>query len=156
MKMRYWQTGVGVGVLALAGIYAYGASTFPAETGYAGIGPRFFPGVVAALLALVGGLLLWQALSGGFRNFDDSEAGNHPALRGGLWVSAGIIANALLITKVGFVVAAMLLFVCVARGFGSTRPLRDAAYGALITLPVFWLFTKVLGVTLPKLINSWL
>jgi putative tricarboxylic transport membrane protein len=156
MNIRRWQVGTGVFVLVLAAVYAFGATTFPAETGYAGIGSRFYPGVIAALLALVGGLLLYQSLSGGFRFFSDDQAGNKPHVRGGLWVSAGIIAHALLITKIGFVLAAMILFVAAARGFGSTRWLRDAAYGALITLPVFWLFTKVLNVSLPSLVNSWL
>ena len=156
MNIRKLQIGTGCVVLFIAAFYAYGATTFPAETGYAGIGPRFYPGVVAALLALVGSLLLFQSLSGGFRNFTDDEAGNKPHTARGVWVSAGIIAHALLITRIGFVMAAMILFVAAARGFGSTRPLRDAAYGAAITLPVFWLFTKALNVSLPSLINSWL
>ena len=41
-----------------------------------------------------------------------------------------------------------LLMVCVARGFGSTRPLRDAGIALAIAFPMWLLFAKVLQVSL--------
>ena len=61
-----------------------------------------------------------------------------------------------LINFVGFVLAAAILFCAAARGFGSRRPLRDLAIGVALTLPVFWLFTLGLGLSLPPLVNAWI
>ena len=35
-------------------------------------------------------------------------------------------------------------------------PVRDLAVGVALTLPVFWLFTMGLGLTLPPLVNAWI
>lgn len=153
---KRWQVGIAIFILLLAVVYGVGASQMPSETGYAGIGAAFVPTVITFFLAAVGALLMWQALSGGFRNFTDSVAGLAADNLGALWVTGGIMLMALLITKAGFVVAATALFVCVARGFGSKTVLRDAITGAVLVFPVFWLFTLVLDVNLPRLFNDWL
>ncbi|MEK1835874.1 MAG: tripartite tricarboxylate transporter TctB family protein, partial [Pseudomonas sp.] len=75
---------------------------------------------------------------------------------GATWVTAGLVGVALLITYIGFVLAAALLFACSARGFGSRSPLRDLAIGIALTLPIYWLFTAGLGVSLPPLVNAWI
>jgi putative tricarboxylic transport membrane protein len=54
-----------------------------------------------------------------------------------------------LIGWAGFVVAGTVLFPCVARGFGSTRVLRDASLGFVLSLGVFAFFVKLLNVNLP-------
>ena len=54
-----------------------------------------------------------------------------------------------LMHTVGFVIAAGVLFFCVARGFGSTRPVRDLVVGLVIGLAVFLFFVKFLNVNLP-------
>jgi putative tricarboxylic transport membrane protein len=156
IMQKSWQIGIAIFVLALAAVFAVGASQLPSETGYAGIGSAFVPTVVSVFLAVVGALLMWQACTGGFRNFSDSVAELAADHRGALWVTAGILLMAGLITKLGFVIAATVLFVFVARGFGSKTPLRDAITGAVLVFPVFWLFTLVLDVNLPRLFNDWL
>jgi putative tricarboxylic transport membrane protein len=153
---KVWQAAIAAFLLVLAVVYGVGAYLLPPETGYAGVGPRFTPALVAVLLAVVGALLAWQVASGGLRHFSDPTEGLRPDVRGGVWVVAGVLAHASLITRIGFVLSAVVLFTCVARGFGSRRPLRDAALGAAITWPVFWLFTLVLDLSLPSLINKYL
>ena len=153
---KRWQVGISSFILFLSIVFGVGASQMPSETGYAGLGAAFVPTVVTIFLAAVGALLMWQALTGGFRNFTDSVAGLVADNRGALWVTGGILLMALLITKAGFVLAATALFVCVARGFGSKTTLRDAITGAALVFPVFWLFTLVLDVNLPRLFNDWL
>jgi putative tricarboxylic transport membrane protein len=43
----------------------------------------------------------------------------------------------------------MVLFACVARGFGSTRFARDLAVGLVLGLAVFLFFVRFLNVNLP-------
>lgn len=143
-------------VLALATAFGIGAMKLTGDTGYAGIGPAFLPTIVSGFLAALGLGLLYQACTGGFRRLEIEALDTRPDVRGAIWISAGILAMAALMKFTGFVIAAVTLFVCVARAFGSKRPAIDAAIGAALVLPVFWLFTLVLDVNLPQLINKWL
>jgi putative tricarboxylic transport membrane protein len=54
-----------------------------------------------------------------------------------------------LISLAGFVIAGAVLFVFVARGFGSGRFLRDLAIGVALSLAVYLFFSQVLNVNLP-------
>jgi putative tricarboxylic transport membrane protein len=47
----------------------------------------------------------------------------------------------------------MVLFTCVARGFGSRRLARDAAIGLVLGLAIYLFFVKLLNVSLP---GGWL
>ena len=157
-RVRALQLGVAVFVAAIAIILAVGASRFPVDKGYTILGPHVYPLVVAAFLAVVALGLGWQAVSGGFRGLggDFSKPRAPGGATGAAWVSAGLAAVALLINHIGFVLAAALLFVLAARGFGSKRVARDMAVGVALTLPVFWIFTQGLGVSLPSLVNGWI
>ena len=64
------QTIVGAGVLLVAAGMAFGALQISGEAGYGGVGPNFLPWLVAAVLAVCGAVLLWEARSGGFRSMD--------------------------------------------------------------------------------------
>jgi len=163
---RLQQALVGAGVLLLAAGLAWGASGIPSTAGYQGVGPNFLPWVVTVVLAVCGALLLWQALNGGYREMEapsGAERGDWPAIA---WVAAGVVANAALITTLGFVISCTLCFVLAVRGLrlseghaggGLMRTLQDVATGALIAAPAFWLFTKLLSINLPGLTGTgWL
>lgn len=153
------QLAIGVGVIAIGLILVIGALRFPPEMGFVILGAHVYPSAVALFLAGVGVVLSYQAITGGFRNLSDgNEAGGtvDNGKSGAAWVTAGIVSIALLINVVGFVLAAALLFVCAARGFGSRQPLRDLAIGIALTLPIYWLFNTGLGVALPPLVNAWI
>lgn len=153
---RRWQIAIAAFVLLLALTFAIGARSFPEASGYAGIGPAFVPFIVAAFLGLLGALLLYQALTGGFRRFEMAASESSPNRIGAIWLSAGILSMAALIRPLGFPIAAITLFVLVARAFGSRRSGRDVLIGAALVFPIFWLFTLVLDVNLPRLVNDWL
>jgi putative tricarboxylic transport membrane protein len=135
------------GVLALGAGAAAVTATLPSEGGYAGIGPNFVPGLVSAGLILLGLWLLYEALTGGWRSRPESAQRWQAAPF--LWVSAGLMAHMALIGWAGFVVAGVVLFVLVARGFASRAPLRDVAIGLALTLAVYLFFTQALNVALP-------
>jgi putative tricarboxylic transport membrane protein len=82
------------------------------------------------------------------------------------WVSAGVVANAALIERIGFIVACAICYTLAVRGLrlaegkgggGLPRLAKDFLTGLAIAAPVFWLFTKVLAVNLPALTaTGWL
>jgi len=151
---------IGAFVVAVAVMLVIGALLLPADKGYSIIGAQAFPLAVAVLLGIVGSGLVWQGLTGGFRFLPGPEGYAIPISnrqwRGALWVSAGLLVNALLITRIGFVLSSTLLFVAAARGFGSNSVKRDFLLGLALTIPVYLGFTKGLGVPLPALIGGWL
>jgi drug/metabolite transporter (DMT)-like permease len=104
-------------------------------------------GLGATLLAFAA-MLAREALAGGFRNVE-GQPDAPAALPSFLWVSAAVLAHLLIIGSAGFVVATVVLFVGVARGIGSTRPLRDGLIGLVLAVVVFLLFTRGLGINLP-------
>lgn len=154
------QLAIGVGVIAISAVLAVGAFRFPPEMGFVILGAHVYPYGVAVFLGVVGLLLCYQAVTGGFRELADHSAESAQALPGGkagaAWVTAGLVGVAVLINLIGFVLAAGLLFACSARGFGSRRPVKDLAIGIALTLPIYWLFNAGLGVSLPPLVNAWI
>lgn len=154
------QLAIGAGLIVISAVLAFGAFRFPAEMGFVILGAHVYPYAVAAFLGVVGLLLSYQAVTGGFRELADHSDETAKALPGGklgaTWVTAGLVGVALLINLIGFVLAAALLFACSARGFGSRHPLRDLAIGIALTLPIYWLFNAGLGVSLPPLVNAWI
>jgi putative tricarboxylic transport membrane protein len=151
MKAKPAEIIISLAVLALGIAVAVGTTRLSAAGGYARIGPNAAPAVVAGGLILLGIWLLYEALSGGWRSAIPHEAtGEHRFYAGAfLWVSAGLFAQMLLIHRAGFVLAQAVLFTCVARGFASTRPIRDFAIGLALALGVFLFFIKFLNVNLP-------
>ena len=157
---------VGVGVFVVGALLAWGATFISSQAGYAGVGPNFLPWLVAVALLVCGGWLVYEARSGGWRAIErpcGGERGDWPALA---WVAAGVLANAALINRLGFILSCTLCFMLAVRGLrgaqgephGGVRGLvLDFATGFLIAAPAFWLFTKVLGINLPGLTDSgWL
>ena len=144
---------ISLGVLALGIFAAVAAFRLPEAGGYARIGPNFTPKVFSAGLILLGVWLLAEVFTGGWREpvpDDPAERGEHAFHVGAFaWVSGGLLAQLALVHSAGFVLAAMVLYGCVARGFGSTRPARDLGIGLLLGLAVFLFFVRFLNVNLP-------
>lgn len=159
------QKAIGAGALMLALVLGAGATQIPGTAGYSGVGPNFLPWVVTAALVVCGAGLLWQAFRGGYRQREapsGAERADWPPLA---WVAAGIVLNALLIERIGFILACTLCFMCAVRGLrrseghagGLQRAALDFVTGALIASPTYWLFTLLLGINLPGLTGTgWL
>ena len=160
------QTLVGAGVTLLGIGLALGAISIPSAAGYAAVGPNFLPWVVAIALSLCGGFLVWEALSGGFREMQESGEAASAYWAGFVWVSAGLLANAALITTIGFILSCTLCFVLAVQGLRGAEGqagldpkiwLKNALIGAAISAPVYWAFTQFLAINLPGLTTTgWL
>ena len=163
---RLGQTLMGAGALLVAGVLVFGAFGISADAGYAGVGPNFLPWVVAFAMSVCGLWLLWEACTGGYRMLETPSGAARGDFAALAWVSSGILANAALITSIGFVLSCSLCYVLAVRGLrasegkaaGNARQtIRDTVAGMLIAAPVFWLFTKVLAVNLPGVTGTgWL
>ena len=152
------QTVVGVGVLLTGLLLGFGAISISSEAGYGGVGPNFLPWLVSVVLTICGLFMLWEARSGGFRELDapsGAASGYWPAF---VWVSAGLLLNAALITTLGFILSCTMCYVLAVQGLRrasgapSNAPktwLMDVITGFLIAAPVFWMFTKFLAINLP-------
>jgi putative tricarboxylic transport membrane protein len=141
---------ISLGLVALGSFVIYETQNIAETQGYAQIGPRLFPYLIGVGLALCGAVLGWEALSGGWRHVPLDDAHQEPDWMAFAIISAGVILHMVIIGWAGFILASILLFVLVARGFGSRKPVRDAIIATILAFVVFFLFTKGLGLTLPK------
>ncbi|MGH7321788.1 MAG: tripartite tricarboxylate transporter TctB family protein, partial [Candidatus Rokuibacteriota bacterium] len=95
-------------------------------------------------------LVLGVAFVAAARRGLPSPAAAEPARRGVLpWLLAGLVGGILAMEPLGFPVAAAWLFVMGARGFGSRRWARNVVLGVLLGVTVYFVFARVLGVSLP-------
>lgn len=165
-RSPFLQTLIGAGIVLVALGLAWGASSVSSEAGYGGVGPNFFPWVISAVLLLCGVLCVVHARTGGFRDLEEGSGDVRAHWGGFVWVSAGLLLNALLITTLGFILSCALCYVLAVRGFKSAEGrldlgLRawgvDSLIGVAVAAPVYWMFTQLLAISLPGLTNTgWL
>jgi putative tricarboxylic transport membrane protein len=150
MRAPAGQVGVAAGIAVIGAAILWGSFYLPTGGGYAQVGPGVMPRIVGTGLLLLGGLLLREAFTGGFRGVDE-EAEIHLPMDwiAFAWVSGGIIAYGLLVEILGFIFASTILFVMVARGFSSRRWLLNAMTGLILALVIYAIFNYGLGLTLP-------
>ena len=144
---------VSAALLALGVAFAIGTWRLPDAPGYAQVGPKLFPCLVAAGLIVIGALLLKEALGTGFRALPEEARGGFSWSAFG-WISAGLLSHLVLIAGIGFILASSLLFAAVARAFGSPRAGRDFAIGIVLNAAIYAIFTQALTLSLPW--GTWL
>lgn len=130
---------LGCAAILFAAFMAFMARGYAAPFEYEPVGPRAFPLMLAALMALAGA---WLALK---------PAHHVNLLQGGRPVglaAAAIIVYAILFQLLGFIVATALMALPVGRIFGGTWR-QCALTGAGMGVVLFVLFDKVLDVVLP-------
>lgn len=162
-----WQALVGAAVVLVAAGMAWGASHVPGDAGYGGVGPAFFPWMCAAVLAICGLWLIWEAQTGGYRHAGSGGGADSADIGAFVWVSAGMLLNAGLIEHLGFILSCALCYVLAVQGLRRAAKqtstlsgqalLKDALVGLAIAAPVYWSFTQFLAINLPGLTETgWL
>lgn len=132
---------LGFVALLFAGIMAFTAWGYAAPFEYEPVGPRSFPLVLAALIALTGAWLVIRPA-------------HHVNLFGGMQsgliglCAAAIVVYAILFQLLGFVVATALMALPVGRIFGGTWR-QCVLTGVGMGVVLFVLFDKLLDVVLP-------
>jgi putative tricarboxylic transport membrane protein len=160
------QTAVGAGIVLIALALAAGAVNIPSAAGYGGIGPNFLPWAISGVLAICGVMLVVESRTTGFRELEPPSGSERAYWPGFAWVTAGLLANAALITTIGFILSCTLCYVLAVQGLrraagedaGHPRVMAiDLVTGLAISAPVFWTFTQVLAINLPGLTSTgWL
>jgi len=140
------EAAIGIGLLVAAALILWQTMTMPVSPMYSKVGPTVFPYITALGLALFAVLLLIQAWRGGWQPDDEKEVSID--WKSVAFVAAGLVANVVLIRPLGFSFASTVLFVLVAHGFGSRKPLHNAAIGLALSLAAYFGFAKALGVNI--------
>ncbi|PPF83071.1 tripartite tricarboxylate transporter TctB family protein [Pseudoclavibacter sp. RFBJ3] len=140
-------------------------------------GPQFFPGLIAAGLYLFAALLAvgavreLRATAASSSTMTEEEllaraladdealaaAGSADAprkvrvdVKSFAWVVGSFLVFSLTLDLLGWVIAAALLFWCVARGFGSTKPVASLVVGFTLSSLAYIAFDMALGMSLPS------
>ena len=149
-KVPAWRAPLIVGLilLALAAVTLADSLRVAGGTG-PGIGPSVGMKLTGGLL----GLLAVAHLVTAWKNRGESgERSAEDALNPAslAWVLGGLVAQiAVLALGGGFIVAAAVLFVCTACGFGRSPLSAAPLYGLVLSTLVYAFFTKALALTLP-------
>lgn len=141
-----------LGVAALGALFLLGLADIPAESGYSRVGPRFFPSVIASALVACGlwlAALAWRGSAARPAVEEDADPDGPLDWRALGLMTLALVANILLIDRLGFVLASTLLFMLTARAFRSRQTARDALIGLALSLVAYLGFTRGLDLSLP-------
>jgi putative tricarboxylic transport membrane protein len=143
--------GVAAAVALLGLLLLQGAKSIDFGAGYDRIGPRFFPYVVAIGLLVLSVLVCVDAI---VRHRHLAESGDSRAPEAIDWRSlallgAALLLNILILEPAGFIIASTAHFWLVCRTFKSRRPIRDVIVASLLSLAVYYAFSRGLGLSLP-------
>lgn len=136
---------VGGGIVALSLVLAWQASLIASEGVGSTVGPNVAPWFVAIALGLLGLALVLQSAFGWSGPAEEGDDLGPIDRRGAGWTILGLVLNVTLIEHAGFIIASTLMFVCIARAFGSERALRDASIGFLLAFIAYLGFDRLLG-----------
>src|SRR5262245_48782509 len=142
------ETFVGLGVIALAVFIVADTTLAPVGPAYGTVGPTAFPYGTGAALLVLGALFAVAGWRGGWRDPEAEAELGAPHLDRLFWVALGLLLNVVLIPWLGFTLSSTILFVCIARGFGSRQLIRDLVIGFLLALVSYVGFAKLLAIKL--------
>lgn len=149
-RVPVWRAPLIVGVVLLVLAALTLIDSFQVSVGAGpGVGPAVAMKLIAALLGLLGLahlVLAWNKRTKR-QELPWGETLNPAALA---WVLGGLIGQIVaLALGAGFIIAATILFVCTARGFGRSLKSLGPIYGVALSVAVYAFFTKALSLTLP-------
>jgi len=141
----------GLVLLAASVAILFAVFAIPGRGGYSSSGPRFVPLIVAIGLILLTAAFLARTwvrpdMELAERSAEE-DAATHWATPALLLVA--MVAYALLMEPVGYILSTAAFFVPVARLLGSRSLLRDVVIGLVAGVGLYTAFTQYLGVSLP-------
>ena len=145
---------------AFATYLLFGIFTMKVPPNAAFPGPQFFPAIIAAGLYFFAVVLGIGAVRAALVTplVDDEEPGERMVgvdWRSFAWVAGSFLGFAFLLGILGWIIAAALLFMGIARGFGQRRVLFAAVVGLTISSLSYIAFDMGLGLSLPSGLLGW-
>lgn len=156
-------------LLGFAGYLIVGMLTMKVPDSVAFPGPRFFPSIIATalvVLSLVDVADIFRRASLYKKQVQDepdvelaytmpimvsaSEPTQKLDVKSLAWVVGGFLFFSLALPYLGWVLAAGLLFWCVARGFHAPKPLSALVVGLTVSSIAYIFFDMILGLNLPS------
>lgn len=156
-------------IAAFATYLLVGILTMKVPEGTAFPGPQFFPGIITAGLYAFAVVLAIGAVRDvrspqapavdpveALLDDDTDGAASAPArpvrvdVASLAWVVGSFLVFAFVLNLLGWIIAAGLLFWCVARGFGSTKPWQSLIAGFTVSSLAYIGFDMMLGMPLPS------
>jgi len=153
---------IAFGVILISLMMAWQITGLSQTTGYAGVGPRFFPSVIAFGLLITGVILFIQSRPSQHPETEDKTQDPDQPLNYETpqpnWrmfgiASAALILHMSLISFIGFTLAGTILCFGICLALESQSKIRDLILSFLLVLGLFHLF-KWLGLNLPALITG--
>lgn len=152
---RDLHTAVVVVVFSLAYLAGAFAITSP-ESGYAAVGPRFFPVLIGVGMLASG---LWLGAIAWRRQRRSQPVAELEAMDWRTWAACAgaLLAYIVLFQPLGFLLATPPFLIAQARIFGSRNTLRDVIAAIVLSVAVFVVFNVLLKVDLPKgVLDPWI
>lgn len=152
-------------LVAFATYLLVGILTMRVPEGTTFPGPQFFPAIIATGLYTFAALLVIgtvrelraapatataRAEGAGEIDAPPAERAVRIDARSMAWVVISFAVFALALNVLGWLIAASLLFWCVARGFGARKPLQTLAVGLTVSATAYIGFDMLLGLPLPS------
>ncbi|GIX23827.1 MULTISPECIES: tripartite tricarboxylate transporter TctB family protein [Caldimonas] len=155
LRPRAGPIGMGLALLAVVGVAAWQVGRIPEAPVFAAVGPAVMPRILVAALAVLSVLYLAMSLQGRSSDvlLDEHESPLPGQHRRVAWLVGGLAALLGLTPVVGIGLAGVLAFVGIARAFDSARWGRDLCVGGCVSLAVWILFDRLLGVSLGRFAN---
>jgi putative tricarboxylic transport membrane protein len=160
LKRMTGEQWIALGVILIGLVMVWQIMGIPKSTGYAGVGPRFFPSVIAIGLMITGAILFIQSRpskhpESEIRTQDPENPLDYetpkPNWRMFGIASAALILHMSLISHIGFTLAGTILCFGICLALETKNKPRDLILSFLLVLGLFHLF-KWLGLNLPALL----
>ena len=134
---------IAAALLALAALIFWQTYGMNVAATYSRVGPRQFPFVIAAGLAILGVLTAISAWRGKFPEREHEKAGPM------LWIISGLVLQMILLRPAGFSLATGVLFALAARGFGRRPVWLSLIFGTVFAFAIWVIFAQGLQLSLP-------
>lgn len=141
---KYGEAIFGAAILALGLFIGIETSNFAAAPKFVVVGPKIFPYIIASCLVVIGLSCLITA----FISPAEDDGIEHD-LKPIVIIAAALLVEMFLLPIVGWIPAAAILFVLIARAFGSPSWVKDILFGVGLSGLTFVIFNLVLGLGLP-------
>ncbi len=150
----WWRPEMGLSLVVLVlGVFVIvGTLDVTAASSALGLGPRFFPILVGGALIVIGAFYTLDVLRGGRGDPEESEDIDADAPAD--WKSVGLVSGIFLaftavLTTLGWVISASLLFFGLSVALGAESKVKTAIIAVVLGVVSYLAFVRGLGVTLP-------